>query len=113
MSALTTHTTIPKIVSSQDDLDFQFLKKIGIEYIESLGGRLWTDYNDHDPGITILEMLCYAITDLGNRIELPIENLLAKEDGSGFGNQFFSASEILPNRALTPLDYRKLFIDIA
>src|SRR3989338_247354 len=112
MSALTTHTTIPKIVSSQDDLDFQFLKKIGIEYIESLGGRLWTDYNDHDPGITILEMLCYAITDLGNRIELPIENLLAKEDGSGFGNQFFSASEILPNRALTPLDYRKLFIDI-
>jgi uncharacterized protein len=112
MSALTTHTTIPKIVSSQDDLDFQFLKKIGIEYIESLGGKLWTDYNEHDPGVTILEMLCYAITDLGNRIELPIENLLAKEDGSGFGNQFFSASEILPNRALTPLDYRKLFIDI-
>jgi uncharacterized protein len=112
MSALTTHTTIPKIVSSQDDLDFQFLKKLGIEYIESLGGKLWTDYNEHDPGVTILEMLCYTITDLGNRIELPIENLLAKEDGSGFGNQFFSASEILPNRALTPLDYRKLFIDI-
>ncbi len=112
MSALTTHTTIPKVVSSQDDLDFEFLKKLGIEYIESLGGKLWTDYNDHDPGVTILEMLCYAITDLGNRIELPIENLLAKEDGSGFGNQFFSASEILPNRALTPLDYRKLFIDI-
>jgi hypothetical protein len=112
MSALTTHTTIPKIVSSQDDLDFQFLKKLGIEYIESLGGKLWTDYNEHDPGVTILEMLCYTITDLGNRIELPIENLLAKEDGSGFGNQFFTASEILPNRALTPLDYRKLFIDI-
>jgi len=112
MSALTTHTTIPKIVSSQDDLDFQFLKKLGIEYIESLGGKLWTDYNEHDPGVTILEMLCYTITDLGNRIELPIENLLAKEDGSGFGNQFFTASEILPNRALTPMDYRKLFIDI-
>jgi hypothetical protein len=27
----------------------------------------WTDTNEHDPGITVLEVLCYAITDLQYR----------------------------------------------
>lgn len=106
------HITIPRSVATNDDLDFQYLKRLGIEYIESLGGRIWTDYNEHDPGITFLELLCYAITDLGNRIELPIEDLLANENGTGLTGQFFTASQILPNRALTQLDYRKLFIDL-
>lgn len=112
MSAIKTNTTIPKNVSTQDDLDFQFLKKIGIEYIQSLGGNLWTDFNTHDPGMTIVDLLCYAISDLGNRIELPIENLLSKADGTGFETQFYTADQILPNRSTTALDYRKLFIDI-
>jgi len=45
MPTLSKHKTIPKNTSTQDDLDFQFLKKKGIEYIESLGGSLWSDYN--------------------------------------------------------------------
>lgn len=112
MSALKTHITIPKQVASKDDLDFQFLKKVGIEYIESLGGNLWTDYNTHDPGITILDMLCYVVSDLGNRVSMPIEDLLSRKDGSGYQSQFHLAEHILPNRALTVLDYRKLFINI-
>ena len=45
------HIKIAKDVSSQDDLDFAFLKSTGVEYIESMGGSLWSDLNDHDPGI--------------------------------------------------------------
>lgn len=30
----------------------------------------WTDAEIHDPGITVLELLCYAITDLGRRYRL-------------------------------------------
>ncbi len=56
---------ISKSTQTKNDLDFEFLRKQGIEYIESLGSALWTDFNTHDPGITILEILCYAITDLG------------------------------------------------
>ena len=61
MSTLENYKKIPKDVSSKDDLDFEFLKSKGIEYIESMGGGLWSDYNDHDPGVTILEVLslCY------------------------------------------------------
>lgn len=112
MSTIKKSTTIPKDVSTKNDLDFQYLKKLGIDYIESMGGGLWTDYNEHDPGITMLEMLAYAITDLGNRIEIPIQDLLTGKEGSNLSRQFYKASDILMSRPVNALDYRKLFIDI-
>jgi len=113
MSVTNTHTAIPKNVATNDDLDFHYLRKLGIQYIEELGGSLWTDFNSHDPGITMLEMLCYAITDLGMRIDLPIQNLLASENNSEqLSTQFYRASDIFPTKAVTEDDYRKLFIDL-
>ena len=113
MSSITQHISLPKDVASRDDLDFYFLREIGIEYLEELGGALWTDLNSHDPGVTILEMLCYAITDLGVRVELPLENLLASESSDqNIGHQFYKAEEVFPNKPVTGLDYRKLLIDV-
>ncbi len=105
------HISIPKDTASRDDLDFEFLRQQGISYIEKLAGSLWTDFNSHDPGITILEVLSYAITDLGSRLNLPMADLLTVND-TGFDNQFHEAHEILSTRPVTHLDYRKLFIDI-
>ena len=106
--------TIPKNVSSKDDLDFDFLRAEGLKHIESLGSQLWTDYNTHDPGITILEMLCYAITDLSQRIDMPIENILASETDNfkNMHRQFLSAVNILPTKPVTALDYRSLFVHL-
>ncbi|SEC21266.1 hypothetical protein SAMN04489761_2390 [Tenacibaculum sp. MAR_2009_124] len=112
MSILNQHISIPKNVSTKDDLDYYFLRNKGIEYIEKLGGKLWTDFNSHDPGITILEVLSYAITDLGMRINLPIEDVLSSNNSGDFHEQFFKASEVLPTSPVTESDYRKLFIDI-
>jgi hypothetical protein len=113
MSEINKYITIPKDVASSNDLDYLFLKEKGLEYIETLAGRIWTDYNSHDPGITILEMLCYAITDLGARISMPIENILAPADHKKtIEDQFFNALQILPSKPVTGNDYRKLFIDI-
>ncbi len=113
MSSVKTYSTIAKDTSTQDDLDFEFLRKKGIEYIEALGSGLWTDYNAHDPGITTLEVLCYAITDLGARLSLPLATILAEKDNPSFLNdQFLTAEKALPIKPVTALDYRKLFIDI-
>ncbi len=112
MSKLNKHISIPKDVASANDLDYAFLRKKGLEYIEKLSGKVWTDYNSHDPGITILEMLCYAITDLGSRIDMPIEDILSPEDDSSYIKQFFDALQILPSQPVTVNDYRKMFIDI-
>lgn len=113
MSVINKPINIPKNITTNDDLDFSFLRKEGVSYLENLGGKLWTDFNSHDPGVTILEMLCYAITDLGMRMNTPLEDLLAsKEPDLSLQAQFYKASGIFPSKPVNELDYRKLFIDI-
>ncbi|WP_080778377.1 hypothetical protein [Chryseobacterium phocaeense] len=92
--------------------DYQFLLKEGMKYVEQFGNKFWTDYNPHDPGITILEVLCYAITELGYRSDFDIKDILADKDGFIRNTTFFTASTIFTNAALTEIDYRKLLIDI-
>lgn len=94
-------------------LDYEFLRSLGLRYIEELGSKLWTDYNSHDPGVTILEVLCYALTELGYRTAFDIKDLLAAKNGRIDEQQaFFSAKEILSAAPLTVEDYRKLLVDI-
>ncbi|WP_425636486.1 hypothetical protein ACPUEN_13820 [Algoriphagus yeomjeoni] len=103
--------TISKAKPTNKSMDYELLRTEAISYIQRVGGKIWTDYNSHDPGITILEVLCYAITDLGYRSNFPIQDLLADESGS-LKNQFFSASEILPSTPVTINDYRKFLMDV-
>ncbi|MFD2565661.1 hypothetical protein [Aquimarina rubra] len=106
--------SIPKNVNTGDDLDYDYLRGVGVDYIEKIGSKLWTDYNVHDPGVTMLEMLSYAITDLSQRIEMPIQNLLASKENnkSKMHEQFLSAINILPTKPVTALDYRNLFVHV-
>jgi len=92
--------------------DFQFLLQEGLRHIETLGHKFWTDYNVHDPGITILDVLCYAITELGYRADFDIKDLVTNKDGVIQNNTFFKASDIFTNAPLTQIDYRKLIIDL-
>jgi hypothetical protein len=103
--------TISKANPASPAMDFELLRKEAIAYIQRLSGKIWTDYNTHDPGVTILEVLCYAITDLSYRANKPIQDLLADESGS-LADQFFKGSQILPGKALTIEDFRKLLMDV-
>ena len=95
-------------------LNFQSLREIGIRRLQALSSDLWTDYNLHDPGVTILEVLCYAITDLGYRNNFEIQDLLAlnPKDSERKENNFFTPDEILTCNPVTDLDLRKRIIDI-
>ena len=94
-------------------MDYTRLRDEGQQLIAKLAGQAWTDYNITDPGITLLESLCYIITDLSYRLGFDMQDLLAANPVShSVGKQFFSAREILPVNPLTAIDYRKLLIDI-
>lgn len=93
-------------------LNFQTLRDIGISHLQTLSGKIWTDYNLHDPGVTILEVLCYAITDLGYRNNLDIEDLLALNPNNPQENNFFTPDQILTCNPVTEMDLRKRLIDI-
>jgi hypothetical protein len=94
-------------------LNFEFLRSSGIALIQELAGKNWTDFNLHDPGVTILEQLCFAITELAYRTDFPIEDLLANEKGiiDYDKNAFFTREEILTTNPVTINDYRKVIID--
>jgi hypothetical protein len=94
--------------------DYNYLRAQGMNYIEALGNTLWTDYNIHDPGITILEALCYAITDLGYRSAFDIKDILAlppKQAPDPDMQAFYTAKNILTVNPWTTSDFRKLIID--
>lgn len=111
-------TTIPKTPKLQPAEDFYALRREGIGFIEQMGSHLWTDYNTHDPGITILDALCYAMTDLAYRTRWAIEDLLASAMPAAnpeqpYPNQpFFTARTILTVNPWTPDDFRRLLIDL-
>ena len=106
--------TISAQKPAQVALDYEALRKIGINHIEKTASSVWTDYNIHDPGITILELLCYVITDLGFRSKHSIPDLLATptDTKTNLLQHFFSAARIFPNKPVTIIDYRKLIIDL-
>ena len=76
-----------------------------------MAGNTWTDHNTHDPGITMLEQLCYAITDLAYRIDYDIKDLLGTDEGSSYSDLFGPAT-VLTINPVTPLDLRKIVIDV-
>ncbi|TDG95537.1 hypothetical protein [Cardinium endosymbiont of Culicoides punctatus] len=97
------------------ELDYSFLKGEGINYIRQLAGKKWTDYGDHDPGITILEVLCFAIMDLEYRTNFYIEDLWANDPNrreKPDEKLFYKAEEILPCNPLTKWDFLKIVLDV-
>lgn len=98
--------------------DFYRLRREGIGFVQKAGSDQWTDYNVHDPGITILEALSYAITDLGYRLDWDIEDILAPKTPPAdpkqpYPNQtFFSARRILTINPTTSDDFRRVLIDL-
>lgn len=116
---------IKKGPPADKSMDFDFLRKEAIRFAQDLSGSIWTDYNEHDPGVTLLEYLAYAITDLGYRTHFDLKDLLYSredqkkippeyllKDGSEAPvNAFFGPAAIFPNAPLTVADYRKLIID--
>ena len=69
--------TLPAEPLEHPAMDYAFLRREGLRLLERLAGDQWTDFNAHDPGITILEQVCYALTDLAYRINYDIKDLLA------------------------------------
>lgn len=92
-------------------MDFEGLLQEAIELLHDTSGNVWTDFNQHDPGLTLLEQLCYVITDLSSRINYDIEDHLASMDGAG-RKALHSPAEILPSRPVTLRDFRKLVLDV-
>lgn len=108
------HISILKDPNFRESEAYNLLRKKGIDLIEKLGSTYWTDYNIHDPGITILELLCFAQTEVGYKLGFSIEDLLAYEtnQAANWDDQcFYTARNILTVNPFTNNDWRKILAD--
>ncbi|MCB0835207.1 MAG: hypothetical protein KDD99_00995, partial [Bacteroidetes bacterium] len=92
--------------------NFNSLIAEGFSYIQQISGNNWTNLNPSDPGVTILEQVCYALTELGYCSDFPIEDILSEEHRRlEIDNQFYLPQDIFTTSPLTINDYRKYLID--
>lgn len=56
--------------------DFADLRRAAIGYAQDASGAIWTDYNLHDPGVTLLEQSCFALSEIAYRVAHPDRDLL-------------------------------------
>lgn len=105
---------LPRAAPLPPSQDYAFLRSAGLRSIERLANAVWTDYNVHDPGVTLLELMAYAITDLGMRAAYPVRDLLTQiRDGAAVSaGDFHLAHQVLVCNPVSFDDLRKLLIDI-
>ncbi len=94
-------------------LDAVALRSLGIKRISELSGNIWSDYNAADPGITIMEILCFSIMDIGYRMTFDIRDLLTEPGYKvpRYRNVFYEPYQVLSSAPLTINDYRKLILE--
>ncbi len=98
---------------SEYHLDINELYKNGIELIQKYSSDKWTDFNEHDPGVTILENLVFAITDVCYRLGFDVFDFLVNEEGVLDLNEqaLYPAERILTTHPVTINDIRKVIFD--
>ena len=110
---MTLPITIPTGKPEYPAMDYTFLRSEGIKLLERLSGTTWTDFNAHDPGITILEQICYAITDLAYRIGYDIRDILTSGGEKEPYRSLHSPASVLTTNPVTINDLRKYLLDVA
>ncbi|MEQ9405964.1 MAG: hypothetical protein RIM99_20400 [Cyclobacteriaceae bacterium] len=104
--------TLSPIIDQDKHVNYKDMVLDAIKVIEKAGGKNWTNYNSSDPGRTILDILCYALLDLGYKTNFPIEDLLANKHGEiETKNRLLEAEQVLFTNPVTLPDFRKLIID--
>ena len=93
-------------------MDYGRLREIALEHIGRISSKYWTDHGIHDPGITMLEQLCFALVDLGYRTSFDIRDILTPEGCSQpqTKDSFILAEDILPCAPITICDYKRLIL---
>jgi hypothetical protein len=109
-------STIPRVSASDraaDDTAFRSLRAHAIQRAQAASGAIWTDYNLHDPGLTMLEAICFALTDLVYQADLPVADHLCGPDGVIDFKRLalFPPQVILPCRPTTADDWRRVVLD--
>lgn len=87
------------------------LQKKTLEEVQRLSGKVWTDFNVHDPGVTLADIANYALTETSYKLGFDLADYLTGE-GENFNPKrfgLFPPDEVYTTAPVTTEDYRRLF----
>jgi hypothetical protein len=93
--------------------EFDLLRSELLSHVQKLSANKWTDFNTHDPGVTILEQLAYALSDVNYRMDYPVDELLADSTGGVALEEhgLFVPEDALTCRPVNTQDLQKYLLD--
>ena len=89
------------------NFDFNFLREEAMSMIRQVAADTWTDHNAHDPGITFLEAISYALSEIGMKSNLEIEDIMASAGVDTLQDMFLTGTDVLEGKATTLVDLQK------
>jgi len=107
-------TTIDRAKKAVPGPDYETLRKEAIDLTQLMSHKGWTDYNYSDPGVTIVEQLCYALSEMPYRASFAVQDLLAPPVGEHVAlrkHGLVPAMAILPCNPVTRDDFRRIVLD--
>ena len=95
-------------------LSFDALRAKAISAAQAASGKIWTDYNLHDPGVTLLEQTVFALTEVAYQGDHAPRDLLTSAEGTFDTSDLalFDADLVLPGRPVTMSDLASCLSDI-
>ena len=97
--------------NQQEKNSFEILQEESVSQLQELSGNIWTDYNLHDPGVTILEQVNYALWELDYRLSFDLQDYFTSGEVFEPRNvMLYSPEEVFTTIPVTPTDYRLLIL---
>lgn len=88
------------------------LQQQTLDEVQRLAGKVWTDYNLHDPGLTVGDITNHALAELDYKLGFPLLDYCMEKDGAFTPERFglFLPEEVYTTQPVTVEDYRRLFL---
>lgn len=101
----------PVIIQQDADSSlYNRLQQHTLDEVQRLSGKVWTDFNVHDPGVTLMDIANYALTETDYKLRFELQDYLTTKevcfDPIRFG--LFPVEAVYTTAPVTTEDYRKL-----
>ena len=95
-----------------EDALYTRLQRQTLEEVQRLSGKVWTDYNAHDPGVTLADIANYALAELDYKLGFGVADSLTETgrpfDAARFG--LFPPVDVYATSPVTEDDYRRMLL---
>lgn len=95
----------------KEDNTYSRLQQQSLKMLQALSGDYWTDFNEHDPGVTIMDILNYNLLELHYQTGFDFQQYLtppARDELDFSSVGLLPANELFSPSVVSPHDYENL-----